>query len=564
MNISALFHRCLFGYCTVLTGHRVEIKFQTGKEITQAQLVYGDPYLWQKEAKGYAWKHQEKTMELIGETSLHKYWQIIIDVPTQRLKYYFRIFDEQKSICYGDRGVFSDATYNHWDGFFMPFVRESEALNPPSWASDVVWYQIFFDRFSDGDPTNNRIDGYNWDEPAHLNGYFGGDGQGILNHLEQLRDTGYTGIYLTPIFLAGSNHKYDTIDYYQIDPDFGNLDLFKKLVNKAHELGIKVMLDGVFNHTGIYFFAFLDIMKNGKDSRYAHWYHFTNFEPLEYLTFSTTKSMPKLNTDHPDVQDYFIDVMHYWIKETNIDAWRIDVANEVAHKFYKRAYQSIKKSNPDFYLVAEIWHDPINWLHQEFDAAMNYQLGFFIKDLINTHDIQQFLDQFYLYQFKYPTKIRQSTFTMLDSHDTHRLRFLLNDSEEKTLLALALLSVQQGGICQLYGTEYGLLGEDSEYDRALYPQRPTKEQKQFRQKVKKLLDIRNDHIDLITHGEVFIKQHQGLFYFIISDQKQQLTLIANISLQAQLADINAHDLFRETKLTQVNLKPYEFYLTYIK
>ncbi|HHX07760.1 MAG TPA: hypothetical protein GX741_05015, partial [Erysipelothrix sp.] len=110
----------------------------------------------------------------------------------------------------------------------------------------------------------------------------------------------------------------------------------------------------------------------------------------------------------------------------------------------------------------------------------------------------------------------------------------------------------------------GLLGEDSEYDRALYPQRPTKEQKQFRQKVKKLLDIRNDHIDLITHGEVFIKQHQGLFYFIISDQKQQLTLTANISHQAQLADINAHDLFRETKLTQVNLKPYEFYLTYIK
>ena len=560
MNLSALFHRCMFNYCTVLTGNQVEIKFQTGTDITEVTLVHGDPYLWQREQRGYAWSHQEAVMTLLGETRFHKYWQLTISVPTQRLKYYFRLSDGQSSICFGDRGVFSDTTYNHWDGFFMPFVRDTEALNPPKWVSETTWYQIFFDRFSDGDPSNNRADGYHWNEPASLYGYFGGDGQGIINHLKQLRETGYTGIYLTPIFTALSNHKYDTIDYYQIDPDFGTLELFKDLVQKAHDLGMKVMMDGVFNHSGIYFFAFQDALKHGQASAYYDWFHINSLEPLDYLTFASTKGMPKLNTDHPEVQDYFIEIMHYWIEEAKIDAWRIDVANEVAHQFYKRSYQSIKEKYPDFYLVAEIWHDPINWLDQEFDAAMNYQLGFLIKDLINSHDIQQFIDQFYMYQFKYPTRVRQATFTMLDSHDTHRLRYLLGGSQEKTLLALALLALQQGGICQLYGTEYALLGEPSEYDRALYPQNPSEEQEHFRKQVQQLLTIRQDHIHLITHGSVRIQAKESLVYFTISDDQQSLTLIANLSSQPQSFKSTEKDLFTKAHLEQPVLDPYQFYI----
>lgn len=555
MNISAIFHRPLFGYCTVLTDHKVEIKLQTGLDINEVFIVFGDPYLWQKEKNNHSWQHQEVAMNLLGQTSVHKYWEIILHIPTQRLKYYFRLKSSTQSICFGDRGIFDDSIYGHWNGFFLPFIRNQEALNPPLWTSQIVWYQIFFDRFNDGDPSNNRKDGYSWNDEASFNGYFGGDGQGILDQLEHLKEIGYTGIYLTPIFHAKSNHKYDTIDYYTVDPDFGDLNLLKELIHKAHQLDMKVMLDGVFNHSGTDFFAFRDVLLNGKDSKYYDWFHIEQLHPPLYQTFATTKSMPKLNTDHPQVQQYFLEVMKYWIEDVHIDAWRIDVANEIAHSFYRKMYHEIKQDYPDFYLVAEIWHDPLNWLNLEFDAAMNYQLGFLIKDLINTRNITTFIDHFYTYQFKYPTLTRQTTFTMLDSHDTHRLRYLMDNHLGKTLLALAFLSLQQGGICQLYGTEYALLGEKSEFDRALYPIHPSQQQLDFKDQVQKLLSIRHDHISIITHGTVSFQSKNNLFYYQIDEKLQ---LIVNLTTDSILLDMDEMDLFTQQTTKNRFLDPYQF------
>ncbi len=555
MNISAIFHRRLFGFCTILDNHHVEIKFQTGIDVEAVSLVHGDPYLWQPVDDTYVWKHQEEKMTLIGTTCHHKFWEIVIACPTQRLKYYFRLKNNDESICFGDHGVFDDSPYHHWNGFFLPFIRQQEALKPPAWVSKITWYQIFFDRFSDGDRSNNRADGYSWQDPARLLGYFGGDGQGILNHLEQIKELGFTGLYLTPIFLAKSNHKYDTIDYYQIDPDFGDLDLFKKLVEKAHQLGLKVMLDGVFNHTGTDFFAFRDVMLQGRDSKYYHWYHFQQLDPPIYQTFASTKQMPKLNTDHPEVQDYFLEVMKYWIRETKIDAWRIDVANEIANRFYQRMYSEIKEEFPDCYLLAEIWHDPIDWLDHRFDAAMNYQLGHIIKDLINSGDIQNFMDQFYRYQYRYPNLIRQSTFTLLDSHDTQRIRYMLGDDLDKTLLAFALLSLQQGGICLLYGSEYALLGESSEHDRALYPQQANELQRQFSDKLKQLLAIRSDNIDLINNGRVTISTKNNLLYYTIDES---LSLVVNLGDESILYQDFDQDLFTNREAYNQFIDPYRF------
>ena len=173
-------------------------------------------------------------------------------------------------------------------------------------------------------------------EPTPTN-FFGGDFAGIIQNLDYLVKLGISGIYFTPIFKAHSNHKYDTIDYMEIDPQFGT-KTFKELVQACHTHGIKVMLDAVFNHSGYFFDKFQDVLQNGEQSAYKEWFHIHEFpirtEPLpNYDTFAFTPYMPKLNTAHPDVKEYLLEVGRYWVREFNIDGWRLDVANEVDHNF---------------------------------------------------------------------------------------------------------------------------------------------------------------------------------------------------------------------------------------
>ncbi len=183
----------------------------------------------------------------------------------------------------------------------------------------------------------------------HQQIFFGGDFQGIIDHLDYLVNLGINGIYLTPIFKAYSNHKYDTIDYFEIDPQFGDKETFRRLVKECHARGIKVMLDAVFNHSGFYFEPFQDVLENQEDSRYKDWFHIWDF-PIEtepkpnYDAFGFVSTMPKLNTANSEVKKYLLDVAEYWVKEFDIDGWRLDVANEIDHSFWREFRQVVKKS----------------------------------------------------------------------------------------------------------------------------------------------------------------------------------------------------------------------------
>src|SRR5699024_5658775 len=201
---------------------------------------------------------------------------------------------------------------------------------------------------------------------------------GIIKHLDYLVDLGINGIYFTPIFKAHSNHKYDTIDYMEIDPQFGDKSTFKELVKACHEKGIRIMLDAVFNHSGYYFSQFQDVLEKGENSKYKNWFHIKDFpiqtDPVpNFDSFAFTSHMPKLNTEHPDVKQYLLDVATYWIKEFDIDGWRLDVANEVDHQFWREFRTAVKSVKQDVYILGEIWHDSMPWLQgDQFDAVMNY------------------------------------------------------------------------------------------------------------------------------------------------------------------------------------------------
>ena len=211
---------------------------------------------------------------------------------------------------------------------------------------------------------------------------------GVIDRFGHLVDLGVDVIYFTPIFEAPSNHKYDTVDYYWIDPHFGDEDTVRKLIELAHEHGIKVVFDAVFNHSGYGFFAFQDVLEHGEDSPYAHWFNIDSFpvqtEPPNYETFANQiATMPKLMTCHDDVKEYFLEVGRYWVREFGIDGWRLDVANEIDHHFWREFREAVKSENPDALIVGELWHEASEWVRgDQFDSVMNYSFQYACLDFL--------------------------------------------------------------------------------------------------------------------------------------------------------------------------------------
>ncbi|NUN71346.1 MAG: glycoside hydrolase family 13 protein, partial [Bacteroidetes bacterium] len=266
------------------------------------------------------------------------------------------------------------------------------AVNVPAWVKDAVFYQIFPDRFANGDPSNDPAGAERWGAPPKGNNFFGGDLQGIMDHTGHLQRLGVNALYLNPIFEATSNHKYNTKDYLRFDPSFGTNALFDRFSSHVREVGFRLVLDGVFNHVGTAFAPFEDVVKNGDRSPYASWFNIFSWPvkgPREpnYECWWGYGSLPKLMAQHPEVKEYLLSVAKQWTPK--IDGWRLDVANEVPHEFWKEFRTAVRGWNPECYIVGELWEDASPWLQgDEFDATMNYRfraacLEFFTKDAID-------------------------------------------------------------------------------------------------------------------------------------------------------------------------------------
>ena len=209
-------------------------------------------------------------------------------------------------------------------------------MSVPSWVQDAIFYQIFPDRFANGDTENDPPNLVRWGSPPTSWGFQGGDLKGIQQKFDYLLDLGINAIYLNPIFQSTSTHRYNTTDYFKIDSKLGTLDDFHSLVEHAHRNQVRVILDGVFNHCGRGFFAFNDILENQEYSPYRDWFHIKHFpvdaysygEATDYLGWWGMKSLPKFNTTNRWVRKYLLDVARYWI-EHGADGWRLDVPNEI-------------------------------------------------------------------------------------------------------------------------------------------------------------------------------------------------------------------------------------------
>ena len=521
MELSAIYHRPESEYAYLYKDKTMHIRIRTKKgEIETIALHYGDPFIFMED-------HYEESKEMLNVTSdaLFDYWQVEVSVGYARLQYLFEIKDKQgQTILYGDKGCVENTVGNlHYEGngFKLPYIHEIDACHVPDWVADTVWYQIFPERFANGNPALSPEGSLAWDSSItpKSEDFFGGDLQGIIDHLDYLQDLGITGLYLCPIFESPSNHKYNTTDYFEIDRHFGDKETFRKLVEEVHQRGMKIMLDAVFNHIGDQSPQWQDVLKHGENSVYKDWFHIQEFpvtkdklanpRKLPYHTFAFESYMPKLNTANPEVRDYLLSVATYWIEEFHIDAWRLDVANEVDHQFWRDFRKAVLAKKTDLYILGEVWHTSQPWLNgDEFHAVMNYPLSESIKDYLlrGVKKTSQFIDEINGQSMYYRQQISEVMFNLLDSHDTERILATAKGDTQLVKSALACLFLQRGTPCFYYGTELELDGGTDPDCRRVMPWERVSSDNDMLDFMKKLIQLRKSVSDIIQHGTYSLKE----------------------------------------------------------
>jgi len=456
---------------------------------------------------------------------------------------------------------------------FCNLIAQSNLYEPPQWAKEAVWYQIFPERFFNGDRNNDpkpidmkgawpyfvpddwqihpwTSDWYElqtWEKNTKMDFYrnaglrrYGGDLQGIIDKLDYLKELGVTAIYINPIFESPSLHKYDASMYHHIDNNFGpdpegdrkiwesenpadpntwqwtSADkLFLNLIKEAHKRNIKIIIDGVFNHTGTTFWAFQDILKNQQNSPYKDWYTIKKFDDpstpeneFDYQGWYGVKDLPEIREDENGIVEgpanHIHEIVKRWMDpnkdgnpEDGIDGWRLDVAEMVNHKFWQKFRSWVRGINPDAYLVGEVWwkdwrndemYNASPWLRNEFDAVMNYRFTRAVKNLIFSKKyftgLKGFIDTIKTMMNQYGENY-YVMMNLLGSHDTERLASLIvnpdnlydhngnpgqnpdfdvrkpNEVErKKQKLAVAIQFTLPGAPHIYYGDEAGMWGGD--------------------------------------------------------------------------------------------------------
>jgi cyclomaltodextrinase / maltogenic alpha-amylase / neopullulanase len=402
-----------------------------------------------------------------------------------------------------------------------------DQTNSPDWVKDSIFYQIFPERFANGDLGNDPLGVFPWGSSPANNNFMGGDLQGILDNLPYLSSLGINAIYMTPIFIAESNHKYDTSDYFKVDPIFGDIDLFKKLVAVAHENNIRVVLDAVFNHCGDGFWAFKDIFQNGKNSKYYDWFILNGYpivqNPPNYQTCGGVAYMPKLNTNNPLVQQHLLDVAAYWLQETNMDGWRLDVPWKLSMDFWRAFRKIVKQIRPDAYIVAEAWRDGLNWLQGDTaDAIMNYPLrecilDYCARDAMDAEDFNHFVMRLYeTYGHDAPLQLN-----LLGSHDTARILTQCDGDSSRAILAFISMFTSVGAPMLYYGDENGMLGENDPDCRRCMEWDPSNWNQNIRNVILKLIELRRNHTAIRRGSYEALLTFNGIYAYrrIFSDDQ---------------------------------------------
>lgn len=500
MNQAAIIHRPTSDYIYPSSRNTLELQLITARgDADEAELWY-----WMRYETDPA-KIRRQRLHVSLQDALHDYYRTTVCTGqiAAYTRYCFHLRAGTDELWLGANGL--QETEPAMNGNFFEFLwpNPTDGFSAPGWRGRQVYYQIFPERFKNGDPSRTPADADAWGAPPTRENFMGGDLAGITEGLDYIQSLGVTCLYLTPIFRSPSNHKYDTADYFEIDPAFGTKDDLRRLVDGVHARGMRIILDGVFNHCGYWWDKFQDVVRNGEASPYRSWFFIHSYpvdaERQNYDCVGHYKWMPKLNLADPDARDYFLSVGRYWLQEFHIDGWRLDVADEAPTQFWEHFSDAIKKENPEALLLGETWADAHRLLAPDrLDSAMNYLFrdaaaDWLAKDRISPAELDHRLNRM-LSLYPWETALR--LYNPLDSHDTERFRWLCRD-KRRHALAAALQMTFPGCPAVFYGDEIGLSGGNDPDCRLAMEWDEEKQDKELLALYRKLIGIRRESPSLL-------------------------------------------------------------------
>lgn len=490
-------------HCEPLPAGLVRFRLAAEPGFAEVVLVYDDGEV------------RSAALERWGADARFEHWEVVVAPDRPRITYSFALRHSDGRAVYRVPAGVSNAVerLDRWT-FDLSKVPPYEV---PPWARGATIYQVFPDRFRNGDPDNDPPGVQAWGAPPHPLRVQGGDLRGVAEKAGYLADLGVDVVYLNPVFTSPSNHKYDTVDYYAVDPALGGDPALRGMVKELHRRDMRVILDASFNHCHPRFFAFADVVERGSSSPYLDWFAIREFpirvvyrprlmhreladaEPYlelirslpdaagilleeaddagplvepSYEAWYGVPTMPRVDLGNPEARRYFLDVAAYWLREFDIDGWRMDVARYVDSDFWQDFRRVCKQAKPDCYLLAEVMGDASRWLQGDrFDATMNYTFWQLCVDYFATReaDTVSFLDGWVRMLAGYAAETSHVNHNLLSSHDKPRFLHLAGEDRSRLALATLFQLTAPGAPGIYYGDEVGMSGGEEPDSRQAFP-----------------------------------------------------------------------------------------------
>lgn len=546
MNIHALNHRPESEYAYATSEHSLRIVLRTarGEQFEDVSLIYDTKY-------NFIFHRETAPMKPAFSDRLFDYYGIDLELKDVRFAYIFRLTEGGRVWYYSEAGLSETYDFDHayYTFFQFPYINSDDVIKTVDWTQGAVFYQIFIDRFCRGDFTKD--DGYitqGWDAPIHAKSFTGGDLKGITSKLDYLTDLGVNALYLTPIFRSNTNHKYNVIDYSEVDPMFGSNADLKELTRQAHEKDMRVVIDAVFNHCDERHPYFADVLEKGRASKYFDWFIIRGDKPdrekVNYECFADCGYMPKWNTNNPAVKEYLIGIALAYIRDFGIDGLRLDVSDEVSHELWRELRRAVKGIKPDALILGEVWHENTHYLRgDQFDGVMNYKLQKIFIDYFAERaiDAQAACDRISELWMKNTEQSNRMMLNFLDNHDTPRFLRYAGGNKDAVLSALSAMAMHPGMPCVFYGTELPLDGGGDPDCRKTFGWTFSGQDKGYIEKFKRILRLKQQ--PALQTGDFFLRAEHGLLVINRKAGGQRMTAYFNQTEKSAACAITGKTIF---------------------
>lgn len=514
----ALLHTPRHPYAYPLAQERLRVRLRLARDDQRRPSVE-----W-SDRQDWSGPNEQAPMRWFADDMWYRYWEAEVTPFEGRVRYAFRLDDPAQPNAtptwYGGMGVSHAWPGAEWpDGYLhWPYMSQRQLISAPAWVRDAIGYEIFPDRFARGVPPVAPELSRLWPGQPRFDSFWGGDLVGVIDHLDYLTDLGVNLLWLTPIFQSPTNHRYDTDDYARIDPHVGDDEIFNRLIAESRARGVRVLLDGVFNHSGANFAPWRDVLARGSASPYWGWFAVDgeSVDPTarNYRTFAHTRHMPRLMTANPEVQAYLIERAQRWTR-MGIAGWRLDVADEVDNDFWRAFRREVRAINPDAYLVGEIAYDAARWLEgDQFDGVMNYPLRQAALQFMAPTDQRApgappiddrldgpgFLEALSRMRTWYPGWATSAALNALSTHDVPRFLTAMGSETNRLLLGLTFLLTYEGIPLLYYGDEVGMEGGYDPDCRRPMVWEPEQQNRSLQERVRALTRLRRERSALRGSG----------------------------------------------------------------